>query len=159
VILVTLGTHPQPMDRLVRELDRLLESGALTDDVLIQSARFVERPRHARAVDVLPYPELLGLIRAADVVITHGGTGNLATIRAQGRVPVVVPRSAAHGEHVDDHQREYTARLRSQPGYVVVDDIDDLAGAIDSARSMRTQPVVPDVSRAVDFLESIAACD
>ena len=128
MILVTLGTHPQPMDRLVRELERLLETGTLQDDVLIQSARFGQRPRLARAVDVLPYDELLELIRAADVVITHGGTGNLATIRSQGRVPVVVPRSAAHGEHVDDHQRDYTARLRSQPGYVVVDQIGELAG-------------------------------
>lgn len=158
MILVTLGTHPQPMDRLVVELDRLLETGTLHDDVLIQSARFGQRPRLARAVDVLPYEALIELIRAADVVITHGGTGNLATIRSQGRVPVVVPRSAAHGEHVDDHQRDYTARLRTQPGYVVVDQIGELGDAIETARKLRTEPVIPDVSRAVELLERLAAC-
>jgi UDP-N-acetylglucosamine transferase subunit ALG13 len=158
VILVTLGTHPQPMDRLVRELERLLGSGALRDDVLIQAARFGDRPVLARAVDVLPYEELLDLVRTADVVITHGGTGNLATIRAQGRVPVVVPRSAAHGEHVDDHQRDYAARLRTQPGYIVVHDIGQLGEAIEQARRMRTEPVAPDVSRAVELLERLAAC-
>lgn len=158
MILVTLGTHPQPMDRLVRELDRLLEAGVIEDEVVVQAAVFGYRPRLARAVQVLPYAELLDLIREADVVVTHGGTGNLATIRALGRVPVVVPRSASHGEHVDDHQRDYAARLRQLPGYLVVDKTEELAGVIAQARSMRTQPVVPDVSRAIALLERLAAC-
>lgn len=159
MILVTLGTGHFPMDRLVREVDRLLETGELGDEVVIQSAAFALQPRLARAVDVVPYTELLRLIDTADVVITHAGTGNLAAIRGRGRVPVVVPRSAAAGEVVDDHQGDYAARLRTVPGYLVVGDITALGPAIERARTMRAEAVAPDVSRAVALLERLAACD
>lgn len=53
-------------------------------------------------------------IAAADVVVAHAGTGTALTCLQLGVRPVLVPRRAAHGEHVDDHQKEtadYLARL------------------------------------------------
>jgi UDP-N-acetylglucosamine transferase subunit ALG13 len=42
-----------------------------------------------------------------------------------GRLPIVVPRQAARGEHVDDHQAEIAERLSSL-GLAVTADADDL---------------------------------
>jgi UDP-N-acetylglucosamine transferase subunit ALG13 len=40
------------------------------------------------------------------VVITHAGVGSVIGLIESGIFPVVVPRRARHGEHVDDHQEE-----------------------------------------------------
>ena len=52
----------------------------------------------------LPATELAACVRRASVVVSHGGAGSVLTALAEGRVPVVLPRAARLGEHVDDHQ-------------------------------------------------------
>jgi UDP-N-acetylglucosamine transferase subunit ALG13 len=134
MMLVALGTHPQPMDALLRELDRLVADGTIAEPVLVQSAAYGYRPEHLETVDVLRADVLEQRIREAEVVISHGGPGVLASARAAGRVPVVVPRQHGRGEHVDDHQVAYARRLATQPGYEVVLDLADLEPAFDRAR-------------------------
>lgn len=155
MILVTLGTHPQPMDRLIRAIDDLLERSVLQERVVVQSAAFGFVPRHAEVVAVQPYEWLRAAIEEASVVVSHAGPGTLAAIRMAGRVPVVVPRLREAGEHVDDHQRAYAARLAGLPGYVVVTDLDRLPEAIDRARELRFDAGPPDVSRASVVLERL----
>jgi UDP-N-acetylglucosamine transferase subunit ALG13 len=158
VILVALGTHPQPMDRLLRELDRLVESGAITDEVVVQAAAYGYRPRHLTTHGILPADELEQLIRRADVVIGHAGPGILAAARAARRVPVVVPREKRFGEHVDDHQVRYARRLATEPGYEVVLDLGVLPGAIERARTAGFDIPPVDRSRAIEALRRITGC-
>lgn len=155
MILATLGTHQQPMDRLVKELDRLLETGALREEVIIQAATFRYVPRFARAERVMAFAELKELIGRADAVISHAGPGTLAAVRAAGRTPIVVPRSVRYGEHVDGHQELYAKRLAMQPGYVVVEDMGQLADAIARARGRSSAATTANVSRAVAALNQM----
>lgn len=155
MILVTLGTHPAPMDRVVRELDRLIEVGALADEVVIQAASFRLKPRLARSEGVIAYGRLRNMISTAEIVISHAGPATLAEIRSAGRVPVVIPRSPARKEHVDDHQERYARRLQGQPGYIVVEDVSGLGPAIEGARGLRPAAFQADVAAAVAALERI----
>jgi UDP-N-acetylglucosamine transferase subunit ALG13 len=41
---------------------------------------------------------------SADVVVSHAGVGSTIEALDSGHFPIVVPRRAAFGEHVDDHQ-------------------------------------------------------
>jgi UDP-N-acetylglucosamine transferase subunit ALG13 len=160
VILVTLGTHQQPMDRLVAELDRLIESGVVEDDVLVQAAAFGRRPQRAKALGVVPFDELEALARRADVVVTHGGPGSIMLALAHGRAPVVVPRDPAHGEHVDDHQLRFVQWLAARRPIRPVTDVADLGIAIAEARGRAVQADVRaerPAARAVDRLRAIVA--
>ena len=58
--------------------------------------------------------ELGDAIAAADVVISHSGVGSALTALRCGKRPILVPREAAHGEHVDDHQRQVAIELSSR---------------------------------------------
>jgi UDP-N-acetylglucosamine transferase subunit ALG13 len=156
VILATLGTHPQPMDRLVRELDRLIEVGVIQEEVIIQAAVFGYLPKLARAERIMAFAELAALINRADVVISHAGPATLAAVRAAGLTPIVVPRLVRYHEHVDGHQALYAKRLARQPGYVIVEEMGQLADAIAQARGSRTSTSKADVSRAVAALNEIA---
>ncbi|MCW2739256.1 glycosyltransferase [Nocardioides sp.] len=52
----------------------------------------------------VPAEEMRTAIRDADVVVAHAGTGIALMALENGKFPVLVPRRAKHGEHVDDHQ-------------------------------------------------------
>jgi len=110
MILVTLGTHPQPMDRLVGWVDGLIADGTV-DAATIQAAAFGRRPEHARAIDIVGVDELAALMDAAARIVTHGGPGSILQVLARGRRPIVVPRDPSLGEHVDDHQQRFVAWL------------------------------------------------
>jgi UDP-N-acetylglucosamine transferase subunit ALG13 len=49
-----------------------------------------------------------------------------------GKIPIVVPRSSARGEHVDDHQRWYVRRLVEAREVVSVEEPFELLSTIDS---------------------------
>ena len=59
----------------------------------------------------VPAQELEDAMAAADLVISHAGTGTALTALQLGKRPLLVPRSAAHGEHVDDHQLQTASHL------------------------------------------------
>jgi UDP-N-acetylglucosamine transferase subunit ALG13 len=59
----------------------------------------------------IPSEQLAAEFAAADVVITHAGVGLSLLALGAGRCPVLVPRLAERGEHVDNHQREVAAEL------------------------------------------------
>src|SRR6185437_12924084 len=66
--------------------------------------RVEPRPRVAAA-------ELAAAIREADVVISHAGAGSALTALEMGQFPILVPRVASYGEHIDDHQRQVAHEL------------------------------------------------
>ncbi len=59
----------------------------------------------------VPSEELGAEFAASDVVITHAGVGLSLLALSSGRCPVLVPRRAERGEHVDNHQCEVAGEL------------------------------------------------
>ncbi len=100
-VLVALGTGPHPFERLVRAAEALAAAG---EDVLVQHGAS-RAPRGCRSLPSLPPDAFRDAMARARVVVVHGGLATRHEARALGRVPVVVPRRADLGEHVDDHQQ------------------------------------------------------
>ncbi len=109
VIFVTLGTHEQPFDRA---LD-LVATLARRDRVLVQHGATPPRAGLSGVewTEYLDWEPLSACMRDAEVVITHAGVGSAVTALRAGKKPVLVPRLARYGEHVDDHQLELAERL------------------------------------------------
>lgn len=126
MIFATVGTHEDPFDRLVLELDRL--QPALGEEVVIQSGYTrVPAPR-CTVVPMLDFRTMQARMAAARVVVTHGGPASIMQAFAHGKTPVVVPRQARFREHVDDHQVRFSARIADR--IVRVLDIAELGPAI-----------------------------
>jgi UDP-N-acetylglucosamine transferase subunit ALG13 len=107
MILVTVGTHEQPFDRLVSAAAGL----AALDEVLVQRGVSRVAPAGCEVVDQLAPDALADAMRRARVVIAHAGPATLFEAGDAGHVPIVVPRDPAFGEHVDDHQLRFARRL------------------------------------------------
>lgn len=59
----------------------------------------------------MPQHDLHEAMAQADVVVAHAGIGSALGALNAGRCPVLVPRRARRGEHVDDHQVQIAREL------------------------------------------------
>lgn len=135
MVFVTVGTHEQPFDRLMREVGRLVADGVLSD-VTVQYGYSTVLPEGCRCERFLPYEEMCRLYAEADAVVCHGGPSTFLEAMSYGKVPVVVPRRAEFGEHVNDHQVAFCRQFAERVGGIeVVDDVSGLAAAIARARA------------------------
>jgi UDP-N-acetylglucosamine--N-acetylmuramyl-(pentapeptide) pyrophosphoryl-undecaprenol N-acetylglucosamine transferase len=109
VIFVTLGTHEQPFDRALDVVAALAGRHRL----FVQHGATPPRPGLSGVEwsDYLDWEPLRARMRDADVVITHAGVGSAVTAIRAGKKPVLLPRLARYGEHVDDHQLQLAERL------------------------------------------------
>jgi len=126
MIFVTVGTHEDPFDRLVEALDQLKGNGAIRQDVFMQTGYSRYEPVHCEFKKFLPFEEMTQRMAAAEIVITHGGTGSIMLVLYHGKVPLVMPRRAEYKEHVDDHQVMFCKTMELRSKVVAVYDTDQL---------------------------------
>jgi len=109
LVIVSVGTDHHRFDRLVDWMDGW---AARHPDVRVVIQRGgAPDTAHAESAPLIPYDELRDLFARATAVVSHGGPSTVMDARAAGRVPVVVPRDPAHGEHVDGHQIRFSRHL------------------------------------------------
>ncbi len=108
-VVVSVGTDHHPFDRLVQWIDQW---AALHADVSVymQWGTSSESER-VEGADIVAHGELLRLFAAAEVIVSHGGPSTVMDARSSGRLPIVVPRDPARGEHVDGHQMRFADHL------------------------------------------------
>lgn len=129
MILVTLGTHGQPMRRLVPALERIAAELPHLGPFEMQHGA-TKLPSGWEGSPLIAPRRLASLMDHADLVITHGGPATIAEVRAAGTIPIVVPRRSDAGEHVDDHQLDYARRLAHALEIVLVERADDLVDVV-----------------------------
>ena len=157
LVLVSVGTDHHPFDRLIDWVDSWLESGAADRvDCVVQHGSS-RPPRLARGGALIPHEELQQLMRDADVVVSHGGPTTIMEARRRGLVPVVVPRSGKAGEHVDDHQQLFAARMASGGLAVVADTEQQLVKLLEAALVDPSTLAVGSAGEADDSMAMAAA--
>ncbi|MDS2383953.1 glycosyltransferase [Streptococcus pneumoniae] len=127
MIFVTIGTHEQQFNRLIKEVDRLKGEGFIQDDVFIQTGFSDYEPVYCQWKNLISYDEMNRYIDEANIIITHGGPATFMAVIAKEKIPIVVPRLKKFGEHVNDHQMEFCSKILSE-GYELslINDISEL---------------------------------
>jgi UDP-N-acetylglucosamine transferase subunit ALG13 len=133
VIFVVVGTHEQPFDRLIREIDRLGAAGTLPLPAFCQIGYGEYEPRSVPFARMLDFEDMKRRTSEASLIVTHGGPGCILPALGSSRPVVLVPRRHAFGEHVDDHQVAFCRRVGADYGHPVVEEIEDLGAGIQLA--------------------------
>ena len=120
MIFVTVGTHEQPFDRLLKCIDRLVEDGKIKDKVIMQKGYTDFEPQHCESLKLIPYEKMQEYINEADIVITHGGPASFIAPLAIGKIPIVVPRKKEFSEHVNNHQLEFAKEVEKRMKNIIV---------------------------------------
>lgn len=127
MIFVTVGTHEQPFNRLIMKLDELVAGGTIQEEVVIQTGYSTYEPTYCKSLEFLTYQQMWEYVRKARIVITHGGPSSFIMPLQIGKIPIVVPRQAKFGEHVNDRQLDFVNQVAERKkNIVVVGDIDEL---------------------------------
>lgn len=131
MIFVTVGTHEQPFNRLVQEIDNLKRDGVITEDVIIQTGYSTYEPKYCQWDKLIPYKQMIKNVEDARIVITHGGPASFIMPLQIGKTPIVVPRQKKFDEHVNDHQVEFARNVAQRMGTIIpVEDVNKLGEVI-----------------------------
>lgn len=125
-IFVTVGFESFPFDRLVRAVETGVERGQIEGDVFIQRGDSRFPGGRCPSSRFLKFDEVTSRIRWADIVVSHAGVGAAFLCLKTGKVPILFPRRARFGEHVDDHQVLFARKMAAQGRALVADDEEDL---------------------------------
>lgn len=115
-VLVILGTERYPFTRALIKVAHALPGEV---EVLYQTGNTAVPDIPGIHRQWLPSDELMRAMAEVDVVVSHGGVGTVLTALRLGKHPVVMPRLAEFGEHVDDHQSDL-ARVLEGRGLISV---------------------------------------
>jgi len=109
-VLVTVGTHEEPFDRLIELVDSLADSQE-PGHVEFACQHGVSHLAHsyASACDkaFFGYGEMVDLMNWADILIAPASPGAATLGLRTGCRLLLLPRQAVHNEAVDDHQRDF----------------------------------------------------
>lgn len=131
MIFVTVGTHEQPFDRLLKEIDELKKNKILRDQVIIQRGYSSYLPKYCMTKKFFSLAKMTALIDEARIVITHGGPASFIQVLQAGKIPIVVPRQEKYNEHINDHQVDFVKLIeRDKNNIVPIYNIKDLGNAI-----------------------------
>lgn len=127
MIFVTVGTHEQPFNRLIKKIDELKKDGIIKEEVIMQIGYSTYEPKYCKWFKLLPYSEMVKNVKDARIVITHGGPASFIMPLQIGKVPIVVPRQKEFDEHVNNHQMDFSKAVEERMGIIItVTDIDKL---------------------------------
>lgn len=131
MIFVTVGTHEQPFNRLVKKIDELKKDKIIQEDIIIQTGFSTYEPQYCQWSKLIPYQQMVKNVEDARIVITHGGPASFVMPLQIGKIPIVVPRQHKYNEHVNDHQVEFARNVAERMGTIIlVEDIDKIGNII-----------------------------
>jgi UDP-N-acetylglucosamine transferase subunit ALG13 len=150
LIFVSVGTDHHPFDRLIQWVDAWLPEDT---KCVVQHGTSVA-PKRGEGLAYLDHGALNSLLDEASVVICHGGPTTITESRRHGRRPIVVPRDPTLGEHVDDHQQRFCARMEAKGLITVAGDEAAFRSLADRALHSPEEFAVP--AYGGDVAESVA---
>lgn len=120
MIFVTVGTHEQPFNRLVKCIDKMVEKGEIKEKVIIQKGYTDYEPKHCQSYKLIGYDEMQKYVKEARIVITHGGPASFIAPLTIGKIPIVVPRKKEFNEHVNNHQLDFAKEVEKRMKNIIV---------------------------------------
>lgn len=136
MIFVTVGTSSPPFTRLLRAI-AVIEPH-VDHTFIVQRGKTPFKSDRMEVFDFIAEDRFCALIDNADIVVTHGGFGILATLINMGKKIVAVPREDQYGEATNP-QKELVMYLQTQGALIGVYNIADLYAALCTAETFDPQ--------------------
>ncbi|MDY5874161.1 MAG: PssE/Cps14G family polysaccharide biosynthesis glycosyltransferase [Bacilli bacterium] len=155
MILVTLGTQDKNFVRLLEKIDQLINNGLIKDKVIVQAGFTKYNSENMEIFDLIPQDEFNDLMNKADIIITHGGVGNIISALEKNKKVIAVPRLAKYGEHINDHQTQIIAKFNAL-GYIIgLQDVDELDDAVKQIKKFKPKKFVHDNSKMLNLVSEL----
>lgn len=120
-ILVTTGASSEyNFFRLLKAIDSLCDKKIIDcENLIVQSTDQGYKPKNYKLCQMMPNDEFKTVMSNVDIVISHAGTGTIATALKMNKKLILFPRLKEYGELIDDHQLQI-CQLFADKGYVML---------------------------------------
>ncbi|WP_081778713.1 PssE/Cps14G family polysaccharide biosynthesis glycosyltransferase [Butyrivibrio proteoclasticus] len=159
MIFITLGSQKFQFNRLLIEVDSLIEKGVITDEVFAQIGNSDYEPHNYAFSRFMNREEFSQKQTECDIVITHGGTGAIIGALRKGKKVIAVPRLAKYGEHVDDHQLQLLHQFDDMHLIEPCYDIDNLEDAYHKLLVTEYKKYVSNTNAVIGAIDKIIIDD
>lgn len=154
LIFVILGTQNIQFNRILIELDRLVEIGVIEDTIFAQTGYSTYLPMHYAFSPFVDMQQFQDYIEKSALIISHGGAGSLIASVKLGKKVIGIPRLKRYGEHVNDHQVELIEQFTSH-GYILsVMEMSELEEALMVMENFVPLPYISSNSKILNILEN-----
>ena len=130
MILVLLGTQHNEFTRLIKEVEKCINTGTIKEKVIVQAGFTKYESDKMEIFDMISNEKLTKYVDEATLVITHGGVGSIIMALEKGKKVIAVPRLHEFGEHVNDHQRQIIKVFSEKKYLIGIENVDELEDAI-----------------------------
>ena len=141
MIFVSVGTHSQQFDRLLKEVDSLVEKGLIKEKVFAQTGHSTYKPKKYKYKKFLSIEEFDKEVGKCSLFITHAGEGNIGTGLQKEKKMIVVARRKVYGEHTNNHQLELAKAIRRDKQAIVceVSEIEEALKKVNNLKLKKTE--------------------
>lgn len=131
MIFVTVGTHEQPFNRLIKEVDDLVQKKIINEKVIIQYGYSTYNAKNCEMHKWMTFEQMQEAFAKARIVITHGGPSSFIEALRMKKIPIVVPRQHEFNEHINNHQVDFVRLVADKMNNVIpIYQINDLKDVI-----------------------------
>ena len=153
MIFVTLGSQKFQFNRMLVEIDRLIDEGKIIDEVFAQIGASDYKPKNFEYKDFLTQDEFKDYMKKADLVITHAGTGAIVTALKNDKLVIAIPRLARFGDHFDDHQIQLIDEFKELNFIEPVYEIDQLGEALELVKKNKYNKYISNTKTIINDIE------
>ena len=158
MIFVTVGSQKFQFNRLLIEIDKLIENKIITENVFAQIGVSDYKPKNYEYTDFTTQDEFSKRIDESDLIITHGGTGVIVNALKKNKKVIAIPRLSKYGEHVDDHQIQLINEFKEMNFIEAVYEIDDMKDVLNNVKKNKYSQYISNTQQIIqsiqEFLES-----
>lgn len=154
MIFVTLGSQKFQFNRILKELDRLVNEKKIDEEIFAQIGYSDYEPENFEYKKFLDREEFKQIMDKADIVIAHGGTGAIITAVKKGKKVIAIPRLEKYGEHVDDHQIQLVKEFDELNLIYPIYNEKDLGKAINEIKEKNFKKYISNTDCIIQDIES-----
>ena len=155
LIFVTLGTQDKPFTRLLEALEKEIEKGNITDEVIVQAGSTKYKSKKMQLFDLISQETFSDYMQKADIIITHGGVGSIVTALNFEKKVIAAPRLAQFGEHVNDHQLQIIKCFEQKNYILPLYDFEKLNEVIEKSKTFIPSKFISNRDNFLKFIERL----
>lgn len=153
MIFITVGSQKFQFNRLLKEIDRLIENRIITKEVFAQIGVSDYKPQNYSYKNFISQDEFKEYMNKSDLIITHAGTGAIITALKKDKKVIAIPRLAKYNEHVDDHQIQLINEFKELNFIEPVYEIDELEQALVNVKRKEYNKYISNTEKIIDSIE------
>lgn len=153
MIFVTLGTGDKRFDRLLAEVERMIDLGLIREEVIVQAGGTTYSSEKMKICDLLPMSEMERLTEECSLLITHGGVGSIISGLKHGKRVVAVPRLAKYKEVANDHQLQIIEKFGQAGCLIGTQGVEGLEEALKKAQNFVPNPYQSNTENMIKLIK------